>query len=136
MTLRRARSDDEPAVLLLLKSHPGLETTFDASDFCVATEGERIVACGRIKRHADRSLELASVATVADRQGQGIAGRLVEALIANHREPVYTLALAPGFFAKHGFRLVEKETLPASVRGKAEGTCATQTFKAMVRRAS
>lgn len=135
MTLRRARPDDESAVLALLAANEGLERAFDPSDFCVATEGNRVVACGRVKRHADRSLELASVATAKDRRGRGIAGQLVQALLSNHREPVYALALAPDFFARHGFRVVDKQALPASIREKADGMCASQPFKSMVLRA-
>lgn len=134
VSLRRAKPADEAAVLALLASESGLERAFDPSDFCVAVEGQRIVACGRVKRHADQSLELASVATVKDRRGHGIAGQLVDALVRNHREPIYALALAPGFFAKHGFRVVDKVTLPAEVRAKAEGMCASQPYKAMVLR--
>ena len=132
---RRAVPADEAAVLALLRSHPGLEADFAPAEFDVATQDRRVLACGRLKRHADGALELASVATDAAHQGQGLASVLTHRLLAGapHGQPVYALALAPGFFARHGFREVPRESLPASVRAKADGLCASQPFVAMVR---
>ena len=131
--LRRAEAADESAVLALLRSHKGLEVEFHASEFCLALDGDELLACGRLRRHADGALELASVATKPGLHGQGIGSALVRCILGNVRAPVHALALAPGFFARHGFREVAKETLPASVRAKAEGMCASQPFVAMLR---
>lgn len=130
---RAAAPADEAAVLALLRQHKGLEVEFVAPEFAVAAEGGRILACGRLKRHADGALELASVTTDVAQQGQGLASAIVRRLLAGAGEPVFALALAPGFFARHGFREVPKESLPASVRAKAEGMCASQAFVAMRR---
>ena len=130
---RRAVPADEPAVLALLRSHKGLEADFLATEFEVAVQDRRVLACGRLKRHGDGALELASVATEADHQGNGLASVIVRRLLSGVRGPVHALALAPGFFARHGFREVAKETLPASVRAKAEGMCASTGFVAMRR---
>jgi N-acetylglutamate synthase-like GNAT family acetyltransferase len=132
---RRAVPADEAAVLALLRSHDGLEADFLAAEFEVAVQDRRVLACGRLKRHADGAIELASVATDAHHQGAGLASVLVRRLLAREagRVPVYALALAPGFFARHGFHEVAQETLPASVLAKAEGMCASQPFIAMRR---
>lgn len=134
---RAALPGDEAAVLALLRSHDGLEAEFAAAEFAVATQDRRVLACGRLKRHGDGALELASVATERDQQGQGLASVLVRRLLARAPagEPVYALALAPGFFARHGFREVPRESLPPSVRAKAEGMCASRPFVAMARTA-
>lgn len=131
--LRRATPADQAAVLALLRSHKGLELGFDAKEFCLATDVGGLLACGRLRRHADGALELASVATRAGLHGRGLGSALVQCILGGVREPVYALALAPGFFARHGFREVPKETLPASVRAKAEGMCASQPHVAMLR---
>jgi N-acetylglutamate synthase-like GNAT family acetyltransferase len=131
--LRRAAPADEGAVLALLRSHQGLEVGFLASEFCLAVEGDEVLACGRLRRHVDGSLELASVATRAGLHGKGLGSSLVRCILGGVREPVYALALAPGFFERHGFHEVAREGLPASVRAKAEGLCASQPYVAMLR---
>lgn len=140
VTLRAATAADESAVLDLLRSHDGLEVEFEAAEFLLAVldgasgKGHDVVACGRLRRHGDGALELASVATRAGLHGRGLAGALVERLLAGARQPVYALALAPGFFAKQGFTEVAKATLPASVLAKADGLCASKPYVAMVRK--
>lgn len=131
---RRAVPADEAGVLALLRQHDGLETGFAAAEFAVTVQDRRVLACGRLRRHADGALELASVAADRDHQGAGLASVLVRRLLADARgEPVYALALAPGFFARHGFREVAKESLPAPVRAKADGMCASKAFVPMRR---
>jgi N-acetylglutamate synthase-like GNAT family acetyltransferase len=132
LTLRSARNSDEAAVLALLRENKGLELAFHADEFRVAVEGHDIVGCGRLKRHSDGSLEIASVSTKANLRGKGIGSCIVEAILAGQREPIYALALAPDFFARHGFRLIDKQALPATVREKADTLCASQPYKAMV----
>lgn len=129
--VRPAVPADEAAVLHLLRGHHGLEVAFDAAEFVVAAEAGGIVACGRMRRHADGSLELASVATA--RQGGGLGSLVVERLLRGRAGPVYALALAPGFFARHGFRETTKEALPATVLAKADGLCASMPYTPMVR---
>src|SRR5688572_352297 len=133
MLVRPAFSSDGPAVLALLHHHPGLEVAFQAEEFVVAAEGPEVLACGRLRRHRDGALEIASVATQPGRHGLGLGSSVVRALLANVDGPVFALALAPGFFARHGFREVATDTLPASVRAKAESLCASQPYVAMVR---
>ena len=133
LLVRAARPADAPAVLALLGRYPGLEVAFDPSEFVVVAEGAAIVACGRLRHHGDGALELASVAAEPGRHGAGLGSAVVKALLAGVDGPVYALALAPGFFARHGFREVAKAGLPASVRAKADGLCASQPYAAMVR---
>ena len=97
-------------------------------------QDRRVLACGRLRRHADGALELASVATDRGHQGAGLASVLTRRLLAEAAgQPVYALALAPGFFARHGFREVAKDALPPSVRAKADGMCASKAFIPMRR---
>lgn len=131
--VRPAVGADEAAVLALLAKHKGLEVAFHAGEFAVATDSARVLACGRLRRHGDGGLELASVATEPGHHGAGLASAVVRHLLAGTSGPVYALALAPGFFARHGFREVGLDALPASVRAKADGMCASQPFVTLVR---
>lgn len=135
-SIRKARASDEAPVLALLRSHPGLEVAFDAAEFHVAEDGRGVVACGRLHRHPDGSVELASVAVLPALKGTGVGTRLVQAMLRDPQPRLYALALAPGFFARFGFAELPRDQLPASVRGKAEGLCASQPYVAMARAAS
>ncbi|MHB1262176.1 MAG: GNAT family N-acetyltransferase [Thermoplasmatota archaeon] len=136
VTVRRATAGDAEAVLALLRSHDGLEVEFKASEFCLAGDGNAVLACGRLRRHTDGAMELASVATQAGQHGRGLASAVVQSVLDGVTEPVFALALAPGFFARHGFREVSKELLPGSVRAKADGMCASRPYVAMIRSAA
>lgn len=134
LAVRPARPSDEPAVLALLRSHPGLEVGFEAREFVVAERSDGLAACARLRRHPDGAWEIASVAVRADLRGGGIGARLVPpALAPAGAAPVYALALAPGFFAKHGFRPIEADALPPALAAKATGMCASTGFVAMRR---
>jgi len=138
LPVRPASSADADDVLDLLRLHHGLEVDFEPSEFLVASDDDgearpAIVACGRLRRHADGALELASVATRPGRHGSGLGSAIVKGLLAEADGPVWALALAPGFFVRHGFREAGLDGLPASVRAKADGMCASQPFVAMVR---
>src|SRR5688572_15079973 len=111
--VRAAQAADRDRVLALLAAQAGLEVAFDPAEFHVVGSGGDVVACGRLRVHPDGALELASVATDAARRGEGLASQVVESLLRGAKGPVYALALAPGFFARHGFREVPRSTLPA-----------------------
>jgi len=65
--------------------------------------------------------EVRSVAVTEDAGRKGIGSRLVQACIAEAREiglkRIFCLTYKPDFFAKHGFRLVDKAELPHKVWG-------------------
>jgi N-acetylglutamate synthase-like GNAT family acetyltransferase len=82
--------------------------------FLVAEEGGRIVAVGQVKPHRDGSRELASIAVVPDRQGEGLGGRIVRELLAREQGPLYLFCrgeLEP-FYAQFGFEPVGAGGLP------------------------
>jgi amino-acid N-acetyltransferase len=133
MLVRRARAGDEDAVVQILRSHPGLEVAFDVDEFWVADDAGFVVGCGRLRRHPDGSLELASVAVEAGVKRQGVGTQVVQAILPSVQKTVFALALAPGFFARFGFRETPREALPRDVKAKADGLCASQAFVAMVR---
>jgi GNAT superfamily N-acetyltransferase len=68
----------------------------------------RIAGIGQVKQHGDGSRELASIAVIPERQGQGIASRIIQALLAREPGPLYLTCrpeLEP-FYKRFGFRPV------------------------------
>ncbi len=124
--LRPARAEDERTIRTLVRSANINPIGIHWDRFIVAedaaNEGRRILGIGQIKLHGDGSRELASIATVADRQGEGIATAIVEALLASDARvpgPLYLTCrqhMEP-FYQRFGFRRVEQlEGLPAYFR--------------------
>lgn len=120
--VRDAQASDAGAVVALEQAS-GVEVAFDPSEFVVAQEDGRLVACARLRRFVDGTLEIASVAVEPALRGQGVGARLVRETLARADGPVHALALAPGFFLKLGFRAVPEA--PPALREKLETTCAS-----------
>jgi N-acetylglutamate synthase-like GNAT family acetyltransferase len=85
----------------------------------MAEEDGEVVGVGQIKAHGDGSRELASIAIVPPRQGQGIGTAVIKALLA--REPGVVLYLTcrhelEGYYTHFGFRLLEPHAYPPYFR--------------------
>lgn len=77
-----------------------------------------LVGTGQIKSHGDGSRELASIAVAPEWQGQGVARRIIEHLVAQNPGPLYLTCrstLEP-LYAKFGFRAVDPSQLPPYFR--------------------
>lgn len=63
--------------------------------------------------------EIRSLAVVQEHQKQGIGSALIDNALAEARElgitRVFTLTYQPKFFARHGFKAVDKELLPQKI---------------------
>ena len=114
MNLRRARPEDIPHAVELARrlglDYPGLE----ADALWVAVEGGAVVGLIALKRHPD-CLELCALGVEPARRGKGIAGALVEALMAEAPGEVHLATVIPGFFEARGFgpAAVVPPTFPA-----------------------
>jgi len=90
-------------------------------DFYVVEEGGVLQGVAALHIVWDDLAEVRSVAVLEDAGRKGIGGRLVEACISEAREiglkRIFCLTYKPNFFAKHGFRLVDKAELPHKVWG-------------------
>jgi len=88
-------------------------------DFRVVQVGSAIVGCGALQIVDPTLAEIRSVAVDPARQGQGLGGRIVRALIADARRlglpRVFCLTRRLGFFANLGFVAVPKERYPHKV---------------------
>jgi amino-acid N-acetyltransferase len=108
--LRWANEEDLPAIKQLV-SESGLNRLgIQWQRFIVAQDGERIVGMGQVKAHGDGSRELASIATVPERRGEGIATAIIEALLAAQAGDVYLTCRAHNeeFYERLGFARIEQ----------------------------
>lgn len=90
-------------------------------DFYVVEEGGVLLGAAALHIVWEDLAEVRSVAVTEDAGRKGIGSRLVQACIAEAREiglkRIFCLTYKPDFFAKHGFRLVDKAELPHKVWG-------------------
>ena len=91
-------------------------------DFYVAVEDDgRLLGTAALHIVWDDLAEVRSVAVSEDAGRKGVGSRLVQICIAEAREiglgRIFCLTYKPDFFAKFGFRLVDKSELPHKVWG-------------------
>jgi N-acetylglutamate synthase-like GNAT family acetyltransferase len=114
MFIRPAIEADRAAILSLMRPGDFNRINLRPACFLVAEEAGQVIGIGQIKRHRDGTPELASLVVAADRRSEGIGQALVQALVASHQGPLYLFCLAEleGFYARLGFRRVERAQLP------------------------
>ena len=87
----------------------------DWKRFVVAVNAAgQVVACGQIKPHGKDILELASIATHPDYRRQGLAGRIIEALLSSSPRPLYLMCVDHNgpFYERFGFRSIGLDEMP------------------------
>jgi N-acetylglutamate synthase-like GNAT family acetyltransferase len=87
-------------------------------NFVVAEEDGAVVGIGQVKPHGDGSRELASLAVVAARQGQGIGSTIIKALLARERGILHLTCRRQlgGYYERFGFRRLEPAEFPPYFR--------------------
>ncbi len=89
------------------------------SGYLVAEQDGKVIGCGGLQQYSQRSAEIYGLATAPDNSAPGIGSAILRALIDRARteniSQVFALTLAPGFFQKMGFRIVEHKDLPLKV---------------------
>lgn len=106
ITYRPAQASDETAIKALIRAVNINPIGLKWQRFLVAIEenGE-LIGCGQIKMHRDGSRELASIAVQKEWRRQGVAGTLIEHLLAHESPPVWLTCmdrLVP-FYEQFGF---------------------------------
>lgn len=112
--IRRAAAGDQPAITRIVRSARINPMGLRWARFIVAESGGRVVGTVQLKPHGDGSRELASLAVVPERQGEGIAGALIGAVLRGAAPPIYLIcASSLGEFYPHfGFRKLEPAEMP------------------------
>ncbi len=117
--LRPARSDDFPAIRDLIRAVGINPLGLDWQRFIIAVDSAGgLIGCGQVKPHQDGSLELASIAVIPERRGQGIASAIIRDLTQSHPQPLYLTCRASlgNFYQQFGFRRLEQHEMPAYFR--------------------
>ena len=87
--------------------------------FVVGVRGGQVIGCGSLVIVWHDLAEVRSLAVRRGCQGGGIGGRIVDELIAEAEElgvaRVFALTYETGFFGRHGFEVVDRDTLPHKV---------------------
>lgn len=110
MTLRPAHQGDQAQIRRLVRGARLNPFDLNWQRFWVVEEGGRLQAVGQVRHHRDGSRELASIVTVPEKRGAGLATTVIRELVAREAGPVY-LTCRPelvGFYARLGF--VESQT--------------------------
>lgn len=78
-----------------------------------------MIGCGQLKPHRDGSLELASIVVAPVWRSQGVAGAIIEHLLANSHSPIWLtcVTLLTPFYTRFGFHEVtDLSIMPAYFR--------------------
>jgi N-acetylglutamate synthase-like GNAT family acetyltransferase len=117
-TIRAATSADQASIrekVLGARLNPrGL----DWPNFMVAEEHGRLIGVAQTRKHPDGARELASLVVAPEARGKGVAGGLIEALLAGENGPVCMVLDRPfaGHYRRWGFEQIAPRSAPASVR--------------------
>lgn len=115
VTIRPATAADQATIRRLIRQAGINPMSLRWPHFLIAEDGGRTVGIGQVKRHRDGSLELASLAVVPERQGEGIGSSLLRALIALHGDAILHLTCRnqlQGYYERFGFRRLQRAEFP------------------------
>jgi amino-acid N-acetyltransferase len=128
MKLRRARIGDVPAIQRLINTFAeqgemlprALNELYEnLRDYMVVTADEEVVGCCALHVTWEDLAEVKGLAVRAEFRGQDMGAQLVEACLDDARSlslpRIFVLTYIPAYFARFGFREVEKSELPHKV---------------------
>jgi N-acetylglutamate synthase-like GNAT family acetyltransferase len=108
--LRPATEDDQARIVEIVRAAQINPMDLKWPHFVVAVDEAtgQIVGTGQVKPHRDGTWELASIATLPAYQKQGIAGRIIEHLLAQHPGTLYLTCMEHmgPFYERFDFRQV------------------------------
>jgi amino-acid N-acetyltransferase len=123
--VRKAGMRDIHPILNLINSYAAKgimlpRTEFELSenirDFSVAYSGEKLVGCGALHFYSPVMGEVRSLAVAPEETAHGIGMQIVESLAREAEsytlDALFAFTYVPGFFAKMGFKEVERGELP------------------------
>ena len=118
LTIRPAMETDQVAIRTLVRSERLNPYGLDWPNFRVAAIGDGLVGAVQLRRHRDGSRELGSLVVRKEARRQGIASRLINALLAgtNERVLLITVEAIAARYERWGFRSIEPAAAPATVR--------------------
>ncbi len=118
-TIRSAQAGDEATIKALIRGERLDPFNVHWQNFLVAEEAGRIIGVGQVKPyHSGR--ELGSLVVVPERRQTGVAGTIINALLARESGPLllFCLAFREPFYAKFGFCRVGLADIPGEFKLK------------------
>ena len=114
LTLRDATVEDQPTIRQIVRAANINPTGLDWPRFILAEDGGAIVGVGQVKPHRDGTRELASIAVVPDRQGQGVGSAIIEELLRREKGTLHLTCRSrlQGYYERFGFRLLAPGDYP------------------------
>jgi N-acetylglutamate synthase-like GNAT family acetyltransferase len=115
LTIRPATAADHPTILRMISQANLNRMGLNWQHFLVAEEDGQTVGIGQVKRHWDGSRELASLAVLPARQGEGIGSALMRQLLDIHGHEVLHLTCRremQGYYERFGFAPVPRPEYP------------------------
>ncbi len=118
IVIRPARAAEQATIGSIVHEGQINPNGLDWRRFLVADDQGVIVGIGQVKPHSDGSRELASIAVIPKRQGQGIARTIIESLLARESEPLVLMCRAQheSLYERFGFRRMRAPEMPRSMR--------------------
>ena len=118
LTIRPATQEDQGTIRRLIKEAGINRMSLNWPNFLMAEEDGAVVGIGQVKTHRDGSRELASLAVVPARQGQGVGSALIKALLAREHGLVHLTCRSQlqGYYDRFGFRRLDPAEFPLYFR--------------------
>ncbi|MFN8420230.1 MAG: GNAT family N-acetyltransferase [Anaerolineae bacterium] len=116
--IRTATEADQPTITSIIRAAHINPMDLKWQHFVVAEDAGQIVGTGQIKTHRDGSHELASIAVIPERQGEGVASQIITTLLADQSGTLYLMcqrSLEP-FYQRFGFSPVTSDQMPPYFR--------------------
>ena len=89
--------------------------SLDWRRFLIAEDNGQTIGIGQVKQHSDGSRELASIAVIPERRGQGFASEIIRALLAKDAESgAWYLTCRDKmetFYNRFGFRKIGRDEM-------------------------
>jgi amino-acid N-acetyltransferase len=117
VVVRSAAVQDHDAIVALVRGGHLNPLDLDWRRFVVAADPSGIVGAVQMRRHADGSRELGSLVVREDARRRGIAGRLIDTLLASDAARVFMItgAAFAAHYARWGFRRIGPGHAPRAI---------------------
>jgi N-acetylglutamate synthase-like GNAT family acetyltransferase len=118
ITIRRAVEVDQAAITALVRLERLNPTDLDWRRFWVAVYGPEVVGAAQLRRHPDSSCEVSSLVVGRSYRHQGVASRLLDALLTDAAPECYLVtgtALAE-YYGQWGFQRTSVARAPRCIR--------------------
>ena len=115
--VRPAIEADQSAIQSVLRSARLSSRGVEWPGFFVAKDQGQLIGVAQVRPLKGGGRELARVAVVRERRGEGVASKIIRALIAHESGPIYGICLLEmsSYYEQFGFRIAALHELPAGL---------------------